>query len=117
MRLVTDGVERPLLTGMEGPLECRGGRADWKREGRGVVFASSVIGFDFAGGFGVLGGAVVVAEASEIGGEGGVAVLDAAEDADFEGGVVITGDEAVEVGDASDTGECGAFPPVASSGG
>jgi hypothetical protein len=82
-----------------------------------VVFASSVTSFDFAVGFGVFGAVVTVAEASEIGGEGGVSVLDAVEEADFEGGVVIAGDEAVEVGDASDTGECGAFPPVASSGG
>jgi hypothetical protein len=64
-----------------------------------------------------LGGAVAVAEASEIGGDGGVAVLEAVVDAGFEGGVAIIGDEAVEVGDDSDIGECGAFPPVASSGG
>jgi hypothetical protein len=82
-----------------------------------VVFASSVATFDFAGMFGVLGGATAGAEASEIGGDGGVAVLETVVDADFEGGVVVIGDEAVEVGDASDTGECGAFPPVASNGG
>jgi hypothetical protein len=81
-----------------------------------VVFASSATTFDIAGGFGVFGGAIAVAEASEIGGDGGVAVLETVVDADFDGGVAIIGDE-VEVGDDSDTGECGAFPPVASSGG
>lgn len=49
----------------------------------------------------------VVAERSDIGGEGGVGASDTVDEVDFVGGVAIVGEEVVVAGDASDIGDPG----------
>jgi hypothetical protein len=92
-----------VAVGIDGPLECRGGR---KPDGRGVVVEVSDLVFDINGVIGV-NAFFAPPDASEIGGDGGeVCSVDVS---DFEGGGVHTdGDEFVVADvEASDIGERG----------
>lgn len=90
---------------MDGPLAClTGGRTDCVF-GRGVVF-TFIESLDL-GILGVANGLGVLAEVSEIGGEGGVGASDGPEDVDLVGGVCTFGEDAVVPCDRSDLGDCG----------
>lgn len=96
VRRVARGV-LSLLTGIDGRLECLGkvnalgvrlesaaGSLDLRNNGAGVVLAAEL-------------------DLSDVGGEGGVWVSETVEDADLVGGVAIPGEDAVVVGDNSET--------------
>ena len=86
-----------VLTGIDGRLDCLG-----KVNGLGVTLESAAGSLDLRNdGAGV----VLVAELdlSDVGGEGGVWVSETVEDADLVGGVAIPGEDAVVVGDNSET--------------
>ena len=86
-----------VLTGIDGRLDCLG-----KVIGLGVTLESAAGSLDLSND----GAGVVLAaelDLSDVGGEGGVWVSETVEDADLVGGVAIPGDDAVVVGDNSET--------------
>lgn len=98
-----DGVARPLVNGIEGPRECRGGR-DVKFDGRGVTLEFVMERRDLGNGIiGAPGGCGL--ERSDVGGDGGVGVSETVDEADFVGGVAMVGEDAVVVGEFSETGD------------
>jgi hypothetical protein len=117
---MTEGVAflvRVELGGAVGPLEVRKVPDGNRVEGLGVVLESPEGSFNllFGGFIGVLAIGLVVAEASDIGGDGGVGVSDTVSvETDFvSGGVVIIGEEVVDVGEPpSEAGELGAVISV-----
>lgn len=117
---MTEGVAflvRVELIGAAGPRELRRLEEGYREVGLGVVLESPDGNFSllFGGLIGVLAIGLIVAEASDIGGEGGVRVSETVSvvEIDFvSGGVVIIGDEAVEVGEPSKDGELGAVISV-----
>jgi hypothetical protein len=114
---MTDGVaflirELDSADGPPGPLEPRK-FADWYADaGLGVVLELPEGSFNllFDVFIGVFATGLVVAEASDMGGEGGVGVSETVSVVDTDlvsGGVVIIGEEAVEVGEPTRDGEFG----------
>lgn len=95
-RDVTDGVDRPLLSGIEGARVCR------LLTGRPPLFDSVT---DILGFLRLVGapGLRRLVDDSDIVGEGGVTASDVTDDADLAGGVAIVGEEAVVTGECSDT--------------
>lgn len=93
---MTDGVDRPLLSGIEGARVCR------LLTGRPPLFDSVT---DILGFLRLVGapGLRRLVDDSDIVGEGGVTASDVTDDADLAGGVVIVGEEAVVTGECSDT--------------
>jgi hypothetical protein len=110
---MTDGVAirfRTVLMGVgPGPMELRRLEEMLRTEGLGVVLELPEGSFNLllGGLIGVFETGRVVAEASDIGGEGGVGVSETACIVDndrISGGVVIIGDEAVETGEDGESG-------------
>lgn len=82
-----------------------------------LEFPEGSLSLLFGGFKGVLAIGATVAEDSDIGGDGGVGVSDTVSvvETDFvSGGVVMSGEEAVEVGVAASEGELGAVTSVTS---
>ena len=122
---ITEGVAflvRVELGGAVGPLEVRKFPDGNRVVGLGVVLESPEGNFNllFGGFIGVLAIGLVVAEASDIGGDGGVGVSETVSVVETDlvsGGVVIMGEEAVDAGEpSSKAGELGAVRSVAIEG-